>query len=182
MTLRQVRIDESQSKEDTLTYRLAPSFRTLEKNSFQKMDDNLKIMITATIRAIESIKEEDRSWETVYSTLLQNSVLEPLGDEIVKVDRLERDGYTWFKFRDTPEKFVLDAVNVFLQSALERALTDSARLMIGSLSCSRTRTYVTLHQSTFRVSQKWWPLPARGWNISFRWRRSPKISRGGKMW
>lgn len=65
---------------------LAPSYGQLDKSSVKFMDDEMKIMMSGTLRALAKVPPAERSWETVLSTLVQNSLLEPL--EQGKVDRV----------------------------------------------------------------------------------------------
>ena len=77
------------------------------------MDDELKIIITATTRAISNLVREERTWEAIRAAMLQNPVLEQVEPEVVRVNRLERKGLTWFKFTDTPEARIIRDVNLF---------------------------------------------------------------------
>lgn len=72
------------------------------------MDKELKIIISATTRAISDIKPRDRTWEKIHAVLLQNPLLEQDGSELVKVERLDRDGHNWFKFTaDKREEMII---------------------------------------------------------------------------
>ncbi|KAF8967205.1 hypothetical protein BGZ46_000228 [Entomortierella lignicola] len=74
------------------------------------MDDKLKIIVTATTRAIDKLPFEERTWENVISTLSQNPLLEPLDDGIARADKLIKD-YGSNAFKDgSPDQAIVREV------------------------------------------------------------------------
>ena len=79
---------------------LAASYGTLTKESIKMIDDKLKILIAGTVRELQKIPGDQRSWDRVLSTFKQNSLMEPVaGSDISKADKLIKDyGTSAFKF------------------------------------------------------------------------------------
>lgn len=98
---------------DYLHADLAPSYGTLTKDSIKQMDDELKIMITATMKELAKIPVEKRSWEEVLGAMMQNSLIEPIpGDnnQVSRVDRVIKSGINVFKFDGSPNQAIVKEV------------------------------------------------------------------------
>ncbi|KAI0329992.1 hypothetical protein GY45DRAFT_1251649 [Cubamyces sp. BRFM 1775] len=111
---------KDQNSDDHLHLDLAPSFGKLTQESVKTMDDELKVMIAGTMRALEKERKkgEGISWETVVSVMTQNPLLEPNGDEIVRSDKLIKEGHGLFKFDGSPDQAVVEQVNSWFVSLI----------------------------------------------------------------
>ena len=88
----QVDIKDS-TKDDFLYVDLAPSFGMLDSKSIQGLDDQVKVMIAGTMRALQvKRKAGPLLWDDIMSTLMQNSLLEPGDGEIDRADKLIQPG------------------------------------------------------------------------------------------
>ena len=87
------------------------------------MDNELKVMIAGTMRALEKERKQGEGipWETVISVMTQNQLLEPNGDEIVRSDKLLKEGHGLFKFDGSPDPAVVEQVPFLFSSyAMQR--------------------------------------------------------------
>jgi len=75
---------------DFLQCDLAPSFGSLNKTTVKEMDDGLKVMIAATMKQLAKVHE--RSWQDVLVTMSQNPLMEPEGAQVVRADKLVKEG------------------------------------------------------------------------------------------
>jgi len=101
------------TRDDYLHTGLAPSYGTLTKDSIKQMDDSLKIMITGTMKALEKIPPAERSWDMVLSTMMQNSLIEPIpgdGNKVSRVDRVIKEGINVFKVDGSPDQAIVKEV------------------------------------------------------------------------
>jgi len=101
--------------DDHLHIGLAPAFGTLTKESLMAMDNELKVMITATMRALEGARKESDaplSWDTVLSVLSQNSLLEPSDGKVDKHDSFMKNDTNFFKFDGSPDPGVVEQVGL----------------------------------------------------------------------
>ena len=108
------------AEEDYLHVDLAPCYGTLSKASLDEMDDNLKVMITVTMRSLHRLrgKEKRLSWENVQSTLLHNQSLELVpSSDIYRKDRFTRNDahFRLFKFNASPDSAIIHEVSSLLQ-------------------------------------------------------------------
>jgi hypothetical protein len=101
------------TKDDYLHVGLAPSYGTLDKESIKMLDDNLKVMIAGTMRALESRqKQGPLSWDDVMSVVMQNSLLELADDgEVNRADKLIKEGTNVFKFDGSPDAAIVKEVS-----------------------------------------------------------------------
>ncbi|KAI5839050.1 hypothetical protein DFP73DRAFT_587912 [Morchella snyderi] len=106
-----------------LTTKLAPSYGTLTSESIKLMDEQLKVMITATTKVISKIPPEERSWEKVISALKNNSLIEPMeGGNIDRTaDPLTKSGTNVFKVDGSPNNAIVKEVETWFQ----RFISDS---------------------------------------------------------
>ncbi|KAI0654173.1 hypothetical protein C8Q70DRAFT_937231 [Cubamyces menziesii] len=110
-----------QTKDDYLHLDLAPSFGALTKEDVKAMDEQLKVMISGTMRALEKERQkgESISWETVVSVMSQNPLLEPFEDEIVRSDKLIKEGNSFFKFDGSPDHAIVEQVNSWFATLVQ---------------------------------------------------------------
>ncbi|KAJ3574106.1 hypothetical protein NP233_g1981 [Leucocoprinus birnbaumii] len=79
------------SADDYLHIDLAPSFGNLNSESVRVLDENLKVVIAATMRALEKKREDVDSaltWEEVMSVMMQNVLIVPDDEIIHRADKL----------------------------------------------------------------------------------------------
>ncbi|KAI0330041.1 hypothetical protein GY45DRAFT_795182 [Cubamyces sp. BRFM 1775] len=112
---------KDETKDDYLHLDLAPSFGGLTKEDVKAMDEQLKVMISGTMRALEKERQkgENISWETVVSVMTQNPLLEPFGDEIVRSDKLIKEGNGFFKFDGSPDRAIVEQVNSWFAALIQ---------------------------------------------------------------
>ena len=72
------------------------------------MDDELKIMIAGTLKVLG--KQTDKSWKSVLSTMMQNELLEPDGEEIARADKLIKESSSDFKTDGSPDEAIVREV------------------------------------------------------------------------
>lgn len=81
---------------------LAASFGAVNHKNIADMDENLKVIISGTTRAIAKL--ENRSWKAITACMLQNSLLEPMvGEDICRSERIFKEGYNFLKFDGSAE-------------------------------------------------------------------------------
>jgi hypothetical protein len=100
------------TKDDYL-HVLAPSYGTLDKESIKMLDDNLKVMIAGTLRALEfRQKQGPLFWDDLLLALMQNSLLELADDgKVDRADRLIKEGTNVFKFDGSPDAAIVKEVS-----------------------------------------------------------------------
>ncbi|KAI0041701.1 hypothetical protein FA95DRAFT_1565114 [Auriscalpium vulgare] len=98
------------TRKDTLHVNLAPSFGALNRETVQKIDDDLKIMIAATLRELLKISPEQRTWEKVVSVLMQDNLIEQFDKPIDRTEHLSKEGTHWFKIDGSPDPAIVDEV------------------------------------------------------------------------
>lgn len=90
--------------------KLAASYGLLNKHTLQKMDDKLKVIITATTKAISKL--DDYAWENVVSCMMNNPLLEPIeGAHINRSDKLIKEGFNVFDFDSSPDHVIVKEVH-----------------------------------------------------------------------
>lgn len=100
---------------DFLSHGIAPSFGKISSDTIQKLDDELKVIISGTTKAIGDLK--NKSWENVISTLQQNPLLEPFDQGIQRSDKLIKDtGVSFFKFDGSPDDAVVREVHTWFSN------------------------------------------------------------------
>ncbi|KAH9886198.1 hypothetical protein C8Q73DRAFT_282765 [Cubamyces lactineus] len=111
---------KDQTQDDHLHLDLAPSFGKLTQESVKSMDKELKVMIAGTMHALEKERKKGEGipWETVVSVMTQNPLLEPNGDEIVRSDKLIKEGHGLFKFDGSPDQAIVEQVNSWFVSLI----------------------------------------------------------------
>ena len=95
---------------------LAPSFGSLNKESIKAMDKELKVMVAGTMRALKAHRQRNGAmdWQTVNSLFMQNAMLEPIDNEIIRSDKLIKKNSNFFKFYGSPERSVVEEVCLHL--------------------------------------------------------------------
>lgn len=134
------------SRDDYLHTSLAPSYGTLTKESVKQMDDALKVMMIGTMKALAKIPPTERSWDKILSTMMQNSLIEPIpGDanQISRTDRVIKSGVNVFKFDGSPDQAIVKEVCTLLVNFTSRdegLTSESHRWRGGSPNSSVTTT------------------------------------------
>lgn len=100
------------TKDDYLHVGLAPSYGKLKDGTAMKtMDDELMIMIAATIKDLEAMRPDERSWEAITNSFMQNPLLEPDGSSVVhRNDKLIKHDTNVFKFDGSPDATIVQEV------------------------------------------------------------------------
>ncbi|KAF5708865.1 hypothetical protein FGLOB1_6235 [Fusarium globosum] len=93
---------------------LAPSFgkdgQDL-KESMRAIDDRLKIMVAATMMTLA--RQNDKSWDAVVRTMMQNEIAMPDGEGIARSDTLVRNSLNDFKFDGGPDASIVREVQTW---------------------------------------------------------------------
>ncbi|SCV30712.1 uncharacterized protein FFB14_03188 [Fusarium fujikuroi] len=109
----QINIRDSKS-DDYLHTDLAPSFgkdgQDL-KESMRAIDDRLKIMVAATMMTLA--RQNDKSWDAVVRTMMQNEIAMPDGEGIARSDTLVRNSLNDFKFDGGPDASIVREVQTW---------------------------------------------------------------------
>lgn len=74
------------------------------------MDDELKIMMVAAMKYLDKVQE--RSWEAVLATMLQNALLEPEGHIVARAEKLTKEGTNGFKSDGTAQADIVREVRI----------------------------------------------------------------------
>jgi fructose-1,6-bisphosphatase/sedoheptulose 1,7-bisphosphatase-like protein len=106
---------------------LAPSFGTLTSTSVKALDDNLKVMIAGTMRALAQVPVQQRSWEKIVSVMMQNPLIEPDAASIYHADKLLKEETNFFKVDGSPDQDVVKGVH----RAHSLILLDVALIVLG---------------------------------------------------
>ncbi|KAF7373053.1 hypothetical protein MSAN_00512800 [Mycena sanguinolenta] len=103
------------TRDDYLHLNLAPSFGELTPTSVKDLDDNLKVIIAATMRALAKVPAQQRSWEKVLEVMMQNPLLEPDAVGISRADKLIKEEVNYFHTDGSPDpKVVKEVENWFI--------------------------------------------------------------------
>jgi len=103
-----VRDDSSQ---DYLHMELAPSYGTLTKDSIKELDEKLKVMIAGTMK--ELAKLQDKGWDNVKATMMQNELIQLEGDEIARTDKLIKNSSHDFKVDGSADSGIVREVQTW---------------------------------------------------------------------
>lgn len=91
------------------------------------IDDRLKIMVAATMMTLA--RQNDKSWDAVERTMMQNEIAMPDGEGIARSDTLVRNSLNDFKFDGGPDASIVREVRftifIFYLSFLSPLLTSS---------------------------------------------------------
>ncbi|KAJ7200675.1 hypothetical protein B0H12DRAFT_1036650 [Mycena haematopus] len=101
------------SRDDYLHLNLAPSFGNLNSNSIKQMDNNLKIMIAATMRALAKVPPQQRSWEKVLEVMMQNPLLVTDETGTSRAEKLVKDETNFFRVDGSPDPNVVREVETW---------------------------------------------------------------------
>ncbi|KAF9537954.1 hypothetical protein CPC08DRAFT_824672 [Agrocybe pediades] len=97
------RVDvQDASKNDYLVVHLAPSYGAeghFSKASLSKLDDNVKIMITGTLKTLSKLDPSERSYDSVLGSLTSNPLMETVASsEVIKrSDKILKDDTHFMK-------------------------------------------------------------------------------------
>ena len=100
------------SKEDYLHVGLAPCYGKLKDGSAMKtMDEDLMVMIAGSIKDLEDMEPDERSWNAVTNAFMQNPLMEPVGtSEVYRSDKLIKRAVNVFRFDGSPEASIVQEV------------------------------------------------------------------------
>ncbi|KAJ7083763.1 hypothetical protein C8R44DRAFT_991939 [Mycena epipterygia] len=107
------------SRDDYLHLSLAPSFGELTSYSIKELDDQLKIMIAATMRALAKVSVQQRSWEKVLEIMMQNPLLEPEASGISRADKLVKEETNVFKVDGSPDHNIVREVETWFINLIQ---------------------------------------------------------------
>lgn len=94
--------------EDYFHVGLAPSYGKLQDGLDSKaLHRDLLVMTAAALKDLEAIKADDRSFDTVLSAFMQNTLMEPDGDAVYRSDRLMKSKNALFKFDGSPNAAIV---------------------------------------------------------------------------
>ncbi|KAJ6457703.1 hypothetical protein C8R45DRAFT_1110451 [Mycena sanguinolenta] len=96
------------SRDDYLHLGLAPSFGELNSFSIKEMDENLKIMIAATMRALAKVPPQQRSWEKVLEVMMQNPLLVAETSGVSRAEKLVKEETNVFLIDGSPDPNVVE--------------------------------------------------------------------------
>jgi hypothetical protein len=99
------------TRDDYLHLGLAPSYGELTSSSMKELDDQLKIMIAGTMRALATVPAQQRTWEKILEVMMQNPLLEPDASGISRAEKLVKDETNFFKVDGSPDPHVVREVN-----------------------------------------------------------------------
>ncbi|KAK4201164.1 hypothetical protein QBC40DRAFT_253336 [Triangularia verruculosa] len=147
-----IKVTDTKS-EDFLHTDLAPSFGKL-KESLAKMDDELKIMIAGTMKILA--KQSDKSWNAVLSTMMQNELLQPDGDEVARADKLIKASSSDFKFDGSPDASIVREVQTWFTNLIaDDDVLKSTKIDINVLAAIVAQTGATINSfETFFAKQE----------------------------
>ncbi|KAL2754195.1 hypothetical protein ACRALDRAFT_1070048 [Sodiomyces alcalophilus JCM 7366] len=112
-----IQVDVRDEKKNVYLHEdLAPSYGALTSNTLKNLDDELKIMITATMKKLA--KQTDRSWEGILSTMMQNPLIQPEGQPTVRSEMLLKDSVNDFKFDGSPDASIVHEVQAWFQKLI----------------------------------------------------------------
>ncbi|KAK6336192.1 hypothetical protein TWF696_001755 [Orbilia brochopaga] len=96
---------------------LAPAYGSItDRESIDRLDQNTKILIGIVNKTISSIPEGEKSFSKAQSLLLQNSILQPVGDMTSKHDIFKKSGDSYFQLKKEPDQNVIREVNAWLHN------------------------------------------------------------------
>ncbi|KAK0751426.1 hypothetical protein B0T18DRAFT_68282 [Schizothecium vesticola] len=102
---------------DFLQCDLAPSFGSLNKTTIKELDDELKVMIAATLKQLAKVQE--RSWQDVLATMSQNALMEPEGAQVARADKLVKEGTNEFKSDGTSQAGIVREVHTWFTNLIK---------------------------------------------------------------
>jgi hypothetical protein len=99
------------TRDDYLHLGLAPSFGELTSSNIKDLDDELKIMIAATMRLLATVPVQQRSFEKMLELMIQNPLLEPEASGVSRAEKLVKEETNVFKVDGSPDPDVVREVN-----------------------------------------------------------------------
>jgi hypothetical protein len=99
------------TRDDYLHMGLAPSYGELTSNSIKGLDDQLKIIIAGTMRALAKVPSQQRSWEKVLEVMMQNPLLQPDESGISRADKILKEETNVFKVDGSPDQNIVREVS-----------------------------------------------------------------------
>ncbi|OBZ69817.1 hypothetical protein A0H81_10529 [Grifola frondosa] len=107
-----------------LTIKLAPSFGTLDASSIKDLDEELKVMIAGTHRALADIPPQQRTFDKVVEICLKNAVLEMDTNPsfcVDKTDYMTKADTDYFKLARRKDKRVVEEVHAWFTKLISDA-------------------------------------------------------------
>ena len=113
---------------------LAASYGELSSQSIKAIDDELKIMIAGSVRALNKLA--DKSWESVVACMMQNTLIEPVPDgEVTNADKLIKEDAAYFKFDGSPDQKVINEVHSWFTKLIsDQDVLDNSKIDIDLLA------------------------------------------------
>jgi hypothetical protein len=74
------------------------------------IDDELKIMISATMEDLAKIPADKRDWDAIMAAMMSCPLIEPDGDALNRADKVLKDGLNIFKFDSSPDAAIVKEV------------------------------------------------------------------------
>lgn len=91
------------------------------------MDDELKIMITGTMKILSNL--QDKSWSFVLATMVQNALFEADSQEVARADKLIKNSSNGFKFDGSPNASIIREVSTWFVNLLsDNDVLESAKI------------------------------------------------------
>lgn len=129
-------VDVQDIKSETIPVHcdLAASYGKLSSESIKAIDNELKIMIAGSVRALNRL--EDKSWESVVACMMQNTLIEPVPDgEVTNADKLIKEDSSYFKFDGSPDQKVINEVHSwFVKLISDQDVLDNSKIDIDLLA------------------------------------------------
>ncbi|KAF4622309.1 hypothetical protein D9613_009054 [Agrocybe pediades] len=134
------RVDvQDASKNDYLVVHLAPSYVDdghAGKVSLAKLDDNVKIMITGTLKTLSKLEPSERSYDSVLGSLTRNPLMETVASsEIIKrADKILKDDTHFMKVDwKVPDASAIAKVQEWFNSVIDDKETVAASGVTGKV-------------------------------------------------
>jgi len=115
---------EETNKDTRCSFRVAPSWGKLTKDSIITMDNHLKILLAITFRNIEKFVrdngQDNLSWEKLVELMEQNVIVERKNVKELNVkESKQRDETNWFKFDGSPNEVIRDGVIRWIRESIQ---------------------------------------------------------------
>ena len=103
-------------------------FGKLNKNSVKAMDENMKVMIAGTMRALRKASGNGPlTWDKVMATMSQCPVLEAADGKVDRSGHLYKDSKAWFRLDHSPREGIVQEVR-HLDSKCTTEISDKPSL------------------------------------------------------
>lgn len=106
---------------------LAPVYGALDSGACKDMDHELEVMVEATTQLLRAPAYHKLAWSTLSDQMMQNSLIEPIGDERCSTKALVEDAGSSFRFQDVQEPSTRHEVLFIFHITLDTNLMSSCR-------------------------------------------------------